>query len=313
MPFSELSPLVKEMYLRQQIENLVKLYRHAQNSLAEKLKVVNLTDFQKYRAEQLLKQVEVITASLNNGVYKWAKASIPQSYERGIDLAAERLRALQVTRFVAYDAQIHTSAIGALVDSVTTELLIANNNMSKFFNRVIRTTQQSILQDAEISRMIAEGLIEGEARRTVSDRLLKELRMQLGNKQFIVVNGRNYRPDSYASLIARTRTREASSQGTINTSLRYGVDLVQWDAHAEVCEYCAQYSGRVYSISGLDADFPTLTEKPPLHPNCKCVIVPITREALSDRGYLNEVIKLSRAPSIEVTSFSRFEEVLSQL
>jgi len=313
MAFRELSPLAKEMYLRQQIEKLVTIYRSAQNVLTEKLRKVNLTDFEKYRAETLLKQVEVITASLNNGVYKWAKTSIPQSYERGIDLAAERLKALDVTRFVAYDAQIHTSAVNALVDDVTTELLIANDSMKKFFNRVIRTTQQSLLQDTEISRMIAEGLIEGEARRTVSDTILKGLREQLGNKQFIVINGRNYRPDSYASLIARTRTREASSQGTINTSLRYGVDLMQWDSHSEICEYCQQFAGRVYSISGLDKDFPALREKPPLHPNCRCVIIPITRNNLEARGYLREIVKLSNAPSIAVPSFGRFEEILASL
>jgi len=313
MAFKELSPIAKEMYLRQQIESLIKLYRSAQFNLSKQLKKIDLTDFQRYRAQQLLKEVNGIVAGLNKGVYDWAKNSIPQSYERGIDIAAERLKAIGTTRFVSYDAKIHTSAINALVDDVTIELITANNGMKKFFDRYILQTQQTILQDAEISSMIAEGLIQGEARRTVSDRILKGLRKQMGNQQFIVINGRNYRPDSYASLIARTRTREASSQGTINTALRYGVDLVQWDAHAEVCEYCAQFSGRVYSISGMDKDFPALTEKPPLHPNCKCVILPVTRERLEDRGYLNEVIKLSQAPSIKIDSFSRFEEVLSQI
>jgi len=311
--FSELYPLAKEMYLRTQIDNLVKVYRSAQIKLTSELRKIDLTDFQRHRAQTLLREVDEIVAVLNNGIYKWAKNSIPQSYERGIDLAAERLKALGVTRFVAYDAQIHTSAVSVLVDDVTTELLIANDSMKKFFNRVILQTQQTLFQDAEISKMIAEGLIEGQARRTVSDEILKGLREQLGNQQFIVINGRNYRPDSYASLVARTRTREASSQGTINTSLRYGVDLVQWDTHSEICEYCQQFAGRVYSISGMDNDFPALTEKPPLHPNCRCVIAPITRRNLESRGYLNEIMKLSNAPSIKVPSFSRFEEVLSQL
>jgi SPP1 gp7 family putative phage head morphogenesis protein len=161
--------------------------------------------------------------------------------------------------------------------------------------------------------MIAEGLIEGQARRTVSDTILQGLRKQLGEERFIVINGRNYRPDKYAELLARTRTREASSQGTINTALRYGVDLVQWDAHAEVCEYCQQFSGRVYSISGADDSFPQLNEKPPLHPNCRCVLMPITRTNLESRGYINEAIKLSNSPSIKVDSFSRFEELMATI
>jgi SPP1 gp7 family putative phage head morphogenesis protein len=313
MAFRELSQLNKELYLRTQIEQLRRVYSAAQKSLVAQLSKINLTDFQKFRAQQLLKQVEEITAQLNNGVYKWAKGSLPYAYEQGIDLAAERLKAMNITRFVAYDAQIHTSAINALVQDVSSELIIANESMKKFFNRVVLQTQQTLLQDSEINRQIAEGLIQGDARRTISDKILQDLRTQMGEERFIVINGRNYRPDKYAELVARTRTREATSQGTINTALRYDVDLVQWDAHAEVCEYCQQFSGRVYSISGADEDFPQLTEKPPLHPNCRCVINPITRENLESRGYLAESIKLSNAPSIKVNSFSRFEELMATI
>lgn len=313
MPFRELSPLAKELYLRKQIEQLRAIYSIAQKKLVAQLNKIDLTSFQRYRAEQLLQQVSVITAALNNGVYKWAKKTLPYAYEQGIDLAAERLKALDITRFVSYEAQIHTSAISALVKDVTVELLIANDNMKKFFNRVITQSQQSLLQDSEINKQIAEGLIQGEARRTVSNRVLQDLRTKLREERFLVINGRNYRPDRYAELIARTRTREATSIGTVNTALRYGVDLVQWDAHNEPCEYCQQFSGRIFSISGLDKDFPSLKEQPPLHPNCKCVITPLTRQNLEKRGYLDEVIKLSNAPSIKVDSFKRFEEILMEI
>jgi len=265
--FRELSKLNREMYLRAQIDELRKLYSSAQKKLTEQLAKSNITDFQKFRAKQLLAQVDVVTAQLNNGVYKWAKSSLPYAYDEGIDLAGERLKALKVTRFVSYDAKIHTSAVDALISDVSTELIMANSSIDKLFSRVALQTQQTALQDAEISRMISEGLIEGETRRGISNKILDELKTQLGEEKYLVINGKNYRPDKYAELVARTRTREATTQGTINTALRYGVDLVQWDAHAEVCEYCQQFSGRVYSISGQDSDFPQLTEKPPLHPN----------------------------------------------
>jgi len=301
------------MYLRKQVDELAKIYAAAQRSLSVQLRQANITDFQRFRAEQLLKEVNLIVTALDRKAYRWAKDTLPTSYDRGIDLAAERLKALGVTRHVAHDAEIHTSAVNVLIDDVTKELLLANDSMKKLFNRVIRATQQTVLQDAEISRMIANGLIQGEARRTVSDALLKELRDQLGQEKFLVINGRNYRPEAYARLLARTRTREASSKGTINTSLRYGVDLVQWDIHSEICEYCQQFAGRVYSISGTDRSFPTLTEQPPLHPNCKCNLLPVTREALINRGKLDEIVELSNSPLTEIDSFNRFEEVLASL
>jgi hypothetical protein len=313
--FRELKGLQREMYLRTQIEQLEKIYIVAQKRLVAQLKLADLTDFQRFRAEGLLREVETIIASLDRSAYKWAKDSMPASYDRGIDLAAERLKAMKITRFVSYDAQIHTSSIGILVDDVAKELLIANDSMRKFFNRFIRMTQQTVLQDAQISRMIAEGLVEGQPRRTISDAMLKEFRKQMGDEQFIVINGRNYRPDSYAKLVARTRTREATTEGTINTSLRYNVDLVQIDVHSHACEFCQQHSGRVFSISGTDDDFPSLSEigQPPYHPNCKCVLFPVTREALIDRGNLDAIIKLSNRSLIKIPSFTRFEEILSEL
>ena len=311
--FRELRGLQREMYLRTQIEQLAKVYMIAQKRLVAQLKLANLTDFQRFRAERLLHEVEVITTSLDRSAYKWANDTMPMSYDRGIDLAAERLKAMGVTRFVSYDAEIHTSSISILIDDVAKELLISNDGMKKFFNRFIRMTQQTILQDTEISKMIAEGLIEGQARRTISDTILKGLRRQLDDEKFVVINGRNYRPDSYAKLIARTRTREATSKGTINTSLRYGVDLVQIDVHSNACEFCQQHEGRVFSISGTDPDFPQLIEQPPYHPHCECNLVPVTREALIDRGQFDAILRFSNSPMIKIPSFSRFEEVLSQL
>jgi hypothetical protein len=313
MAFRELSGVAKELYLKKQIQELRAIYYAAQKSLVDKLKQLDITDFQKSRSEALLGQINQIIRGLDVKAYAWAKNSLPQSYERGIDFAAERLKALGVTRFVSYDAQVHTSATSILVDDVTVELLTANKTMEGFLSRYIRQSQQRILEDKAIDRMIAQGVVEGQTRRAVSDRILQELRAKIGEEKFLVINGRNYRPENYAELIARTRTREATSQGTINTALRYGVDLVQWDVHSEICEYCQQYAGRVYSLSGADNDFPQLTEKPPLHPNCKCIITPITRESLVRRGYLDEVIKLSSSKLIEVPSFSRFEEILAEL
>jgi len=312
MAFRELSALNKELYLRKQIDTLIQIYRSAQKRLSVQARDLLSTDFERYRAEALLKEVNATISVLDKSVYQWSKASIPQSYDRGIDLAAERLKALGVTRFVNYDAKVHTSAVSALVDDVSVELLTANEGMKKFFNSVIRKTQQAVLQDREISRMIAEGIIEGQSRRQVSDVLLKEFEKQLQGERFIIINGRNYRPDKYAELIARTRTREASSEGTINTALRYGVDLVQIDIHDEVCEYCQQFSGRIYSISGQDDDFPMLEERPPFHCFCKCSMIPITRRNLESRGYLPEMIILSNSPMTKVPSFSRFEEILSE-
>jgi len=313
MAFKELRGLEKELYLKTKIEELTRLYRRTQKDLSRHLREIDITVFQRYRTEAILKQVNEGIKVLNGGCYKWAKKTIPYGYERGIDMAAERLKALNVTRFVKYDAKIHSSAASVLIDDVTIDLITANQSMKNGVHRYIRMTQQRILEDKEISRLIAEGVIKGEARRTVSDEMLSQLRRQMGNEQFINIKGRNYRPDKYSELVARTRAREATAQGSINTALHYGVDLCQIDVHAGACGYCQQFMGRIYSISGSHTDFPMLLERPPFHPNCECNILPITRESIEERGYYDSMVKLSNSPMTKIDSFSRFEELVGAL
>ena len=309
--YPELQGLAKEAYLRVQIAQLKALYARAQQRLMANLAKTDLTDFSRARAEAIIKQVDQIADGLSKDAYTWAKKSLPFSYNRGIDLAGQRLKDLGVRRFVTKDAKVHTEAINILVDDITSQLILANQGMKAFVTRFIRATQQKILEDAQISKLIAQGVIEGGTRRAVSDSILKELRSRMEGGNFITINGRQYRPDKYAELVARTRTREATTQGSINTALRYGLDLVQLDAHSEICEYCQQFSGRVYSISGSDTQFPKLEEQPPFHPNCRCILTPVTRQALEDRGSVTELARLSNAPSVQIDSYKRLESVLA--
>jgi SPP1 gp7 family putative phage head morphogenesis protein len=313
MAFRELKTLSRDAYLQERIAALREIYLSVQIKLMRQIKAGELTEFGAARANAILAEVKTIVAGLNRNVYRWAKSAIPDAYEQGIDLAAERLKALNVVRHVSYDAGVHTSAVNVLVNEVALDMVSTNIGIEKFFNRFIRQTQQKLIEDAEISKQIAQGVIEGQARRTVSDDLLKSLREKMGDQKFIFINGRNYRPDKYAELVARTRTREATTQGTINTSLHYGMDLVQWDIHSEICEYCQQYAGRVYSISGNDENFPALKEQPPLHPHCRCVLIPVTFQHLERSGVLDETIKLSRSKLIDIDSFAKYEEALASL
>lgn len=311
MPFEELRGLERELFIEKQIEELRKAYQRSQKRLLAILNQVDITDFNKARTQALLVQVNAEIIALNKLARNWAKEGIPEAYRRGFDLSAERLKKMNVTRFVSFDAKIHSSAVSTLIDDVTVTMLTANQTIKNNFSRFIRTTQQRILEDKEISKNIAAGLIQGEPRRAISDTLLNEFRKQLGNEQFITINGRNYRPDAYSRLVARTRTREASTQASINTGLQYGLDLQQVDVHTlDDCDVCKQYMGRIYSVSGSHPDFPRLTEKPPFHPNCKCNLIPVTIESLEERGILESAIKLSNSPNAEVDSFAKFQELI---
>jgi len=309
--FRNLSKIERELYLTEKINQLGSMYEKIQNELIAKLKDIDITAFEKWRTEALLRETNLIVKQLNNGTKIWVKKNIPFGYERGLDIAGERLKILGVTDSINYDATIHTSGVNTLVDEVTLELLEANGSIRKNINRFVRATQQKILEDKMISKMIAEGIIRGEARRTISDKILIELSKKMANGEFIIINGRHYQPKHYARLVARTRMREATTRGTVYTCLQYKNDLVQWSVHAGACEICQVLMGRVYSISGNDPEFPMLGEPPPVHPHCECVVVPVTRPFLQRRlgtDYKN-IVDLSMS-KIPVETFAGYEQIL---
>jgi len=301
----------QELRIQKQIQELAKIYLAAQKGIKAELRRLDITDFRRSRSEAILKEINLILRGLNFKSRQWAEKAIPDAYRRGFDLAGEQLKKMRVTSFVDFDKPIHTSAVGILVDDITFDLVYANNSIERNVNRFIRETQQRILEDKEISRMIAEGVVRGETRRAVSDSLLESFRKRMAEEQFITINGRNYRPDYYAELIARTRGREASSQGTINTALAYDVDLVQWSVHSGACPVCQDLQGKIFSISGTNDDFPALTSDttPPAHPHCAHVLTPVLSEVLRKRGQYEGLSRFSRG-GLKAESFKQFLELI---
>jgi hypothetical protein len=119
----------------------------------------------------------------------------------------------------------------------------------------------------------------GEAHLTSKDiagKIRGKLLDQIGGGDFIRINGKNYNLKSYAELVARTRMRESQTDATIAMCEEYENDLVQIDKHDNPCEeVCAEYQGKVFSISGKHPDYPELPDGgPPFHPRC---VLPGTR------------------------------------
>jgi hypothetical protein len=309
MAFRELKGFAREIFLETKIEQLKRIYRTSQKDLVRRLQSLDLTDFQKVRTEALLMQVNQEIAALDKLARNWTKTALPQAYNYGLDISEERLRALRVTKYVNYDSQIHRSAVNVLVDDVTLDLLTANQTIKKNVTRYIRMSQQKILEDKQISKLVAEGIIEGSTRREISGRLLDEFKKRLGDESLITINGRNYRPDAYSRMVARARFTEASNQANVNAALQYGVDLVQVSVHSGSCDICNPFQGKIYSISGGDSQFPPLEDRPPYHPNCRHQLLPITRESLEDRGVLESSVRFSNSQDGKgVRNFKEFEE-----
>ena len=81
--------------------------------------------------------------------------------------------------------------------------------------------------------------------------------------------------DERAMTIARTETAKADTQGAIaGYKVSGAVDQKEWLAAHDCCDICQEMGGE---IVGLDETFSGDAGGPPLHPNCRCAILPVIK------------------------------------
>ncbi len=270
---TDLPPQLSPKALAQQAE-LVALYRAAQVRLQKQLTGAALTDFQRFRIGEQLRQVDAVVAALDASVAEMAAPMAAAFYRHGTDLAGHALKAQRVA-VGALDLgnQIHTAGLQAVADQMALDLHTANQAIARTSKDILRKTQQSVLTERAVNKIVAEGLVEGQTERQTTARLTDALKAKLGDAKLVTAGTRSFTPENYAEIVVRTRTREAVTAGAINRGLEYGVTLYQISVHSTSCEQCLPYQGKVYSIVP-DERFPLLVERPPYHPRCRHVCLP---------------------------------------
>ncbi len=294
--------LVSESYVEAKIRALRALYAKQAKAIAQRLEEADLTSFQRYRLAEILTQVNREVKVLSQKMPVLVKQFITASYQRGADSSLSTLRSVGITEALpGMGNLVNRSAVGVIADQTVMDLMRANGTVKSNVQRFLMQAQQTAIKDEAITRMVGEGLVQGATARQVRDTILTAMKKALGEEKFITINGKNYNLSDYAELVAVTRTREAVTQGAVNTCLQYGVDLMQVSVHTNSCERCLPYQGKVFSISGADTRFPVLSRKPPYHPRCKHVLLPVPAETLTEEQ------------AAKLAAFSRSEDVVSSM
>ncbi len=303
-----------------QIAAITRYYGESWDELQAILLSPTATEWNRARAARLLEQVDVTLAAMDAETAQFYDAAIPPNYRSGQNIAAEQIRRLAIAKTVTRTAPIHGHAIQVIADSAAQDMVGATGSMGRVAKQYIRRTQLVTSNlggfEQDLSAAIAKGVIQGDAITGVKDRVLKVLRDQIKDGRVVQAGGRIqagarwFTPESYAELVARTRTREAVTQGTLNQAREFEMDLVIWDVHELPCPICRSFAGRVFSISGESKDFPKLGTMPPVHPNCECTLHPTTRGHLKRHGTLNKLIELSKDPDRPILGFEDYERVL---
>jgi hypothetical protein len=90
---------------------------------------------------------------------------------------------------------------------------------------------------------------------------------------------RNYTPQVYYKMVARSEMRIAQTQAVRDRCKEYDNTLVQVSRHDNPCDLCVEIEDMVYSLVPGDPDYPELGDFPP-HPNCEHNLNPTSRVAL---------------------------------
>lgn len=295
--------------LPRHVQQLITLYRNAQqdliNTIAYKDAKGNVTWYQK----SLLEQVNAQLAELDKQAEQWVGTNIPKDYEKGIKATNDYLNnlGLDIPSGKAFSS-LHKDAIELIAQNAFDDLHDAN----LFVGRRLKDATRQAGIDA-VAKKLTTGQTVRECKKNLINSLIKEGISGIKDKK-----GRMISLDAYAESVARSTTREATNQASINQLTELNYDLVKISSHNTTCPICAPLQGRVYSISGKDPRFPPLTIAHSggyanIHVNCRHVVLPFIEELADD---LEEMVKYSNRPfdidSKSKASIDRYNKVQKQ-
>jgi hypothetical protein len=305
-------------------DSLVKLFEAAQDKLKKiVLNPPGGTEASRmYRqawAAQQIQQIDRMMVELRQGAASWIGANLPIAVRDGV-LRAE-LQAEEAG--VAWDAAtrgqgdkamaspgplsprplvplsssappsgsfslIDQGTVAAFATDIFTDLSGAATSMGERAQRLLRATAQNDLSEASINTILAGGVIEGRPAETIRT-LREEFRRVAGDE--IAVRTKtggvmNFEVGYYASMVARTRTRQASVHSRHQRLQQLGLNLVSIIGLLSK-NFCTAYLGQVYSLDGRSDKYPALSDLPgggpPFHPNCSKSTRPFIEELASEK------------------------------
>jgi len=282
-----------------EVESLAALYRNAAADMLEVLADASANMLSRQRALAHLRQYQVILANLRDEAAAWIELNVPLAYDVGIrfaDLGIRNIRRAGINlrrREREVFSQVHREAVAAIVEEMlrTTDYALAQ----------IGRRADDLFRRIGVEE-VAKGVVEGKARIEVSRRI-KERLLREGRPVFLDRRGRPWDLDRYSEMVARTTTREAMTQGTINRLREHGIQLAQVSAH-HAADFCIYYENVIVSIGPephpVHPPISAIGGGPPFHPNCVHVLTPFVERLATQKEKESGIVSpdlLNRTPA----------------
>ena len=271
----------------QATQNLIRLYKQAREKLYRLIVDTDSVGLKKYY-NTILQQVNKELKKLQKATDSFIATELPKIYREELESIYTKFEkhGLYMSRSYMF-AQLHRDAIYEAAREMQYQIADGLASVGRQIQRYLDTARDEALRAAgmeEAGNMFASGRTPPDMRQALIQKLQNEgfLTVQYGDQP----GGYQVRLDAYASMVARSTTRELTNTAQLNTAEQWGYDLVFVPEHYPTCELCAPLQGRVFSVSGKDKRFPYLYDLPGFrdgyrnfHPNCRHVIV-VTAESM---------------------------------
>jgi SPP1 gp7 family putative phage head morphogenesis protein len=96
-----------------------------------------------------------------------------------------------------------------------------------------------------------------------------------------------------ALTIAITETNRAISRATIERYQQFGLEQMEW-VTSDPCDKCVLNEGKVVNVG---ATFPSGDTQPPVHPNCRCALLPVVPDFNAPANEIDNIL-LPQEPTI---------------
>lgn len=225
------------------LDTLIKIYEEAYRRIVDE--ITTASDAGKIRRFAVLARINKHLADLGVDVDKWVNTELPQYYRDGANAAAQDLKdaGYNIAKQQNF-AVIDKEAILALTDDVA----LSFGESFKAMNRSASVLLGTAIRQ-QLNFIIAEGKLTGEARKTVSDRVVQYLKDK-GLGALKDAAGREWSYETYSRMLVRTKAVEARNQGLQNRMLTSGYDLVQVTNHRSSHPACARYESQILTLTG---------------------------------------------------------------
>lgn len=200
----------------------------------------------------------------------WTNRYIEDSYKRGVIRARYEMIGAGMTIptieevggiMAVINAPFHVDRLGLLYTRTFNELKGITDAM-----------------DQIISRILAQGLADGDAPALLAKRLVAAINGEgLGDLGLKDIMGRTIPALRRAELLARTEVIRAHHSATIQEYRNWGLANIivkgEWKTAGDerVCEECAHMNGKVFTLDEIEGMIP-------LHPLCRCIALPYIEE-----------------------------------